>query len=199
MRNVTVSYFKRNQKVQRNKIQSIYERADQSRSERADHIMSRSIRVEHIRDESRRSQADRADGELSDYITERERVEPFRQKEKRKAQREKIRGRESEKSSTEQIGAGGVVQNETHSEENIRSEKGQTNNGAEKYKERWKIMRRGPQHRRGRITMEARFMCGIIGTADEVSGEYSGGRARWRRCGTTGMNIEAEEMRNSNI
>ena len=64
---------------------------------------------------------------------------------------------------------------------------------------RWKVMQRGPQHRRGRITMEARFMCGIIGTADEVGGEYSGGRARWRRCGTTGMYTAVEEMWNGNI
>ena len=31
--------------------------------------------------------------------------------------------------------------------------------------------------------------------AEKISGEDSGGRARWRRCGTTGMYTAAEEMR----
>ena len=47
--------------------------------------------------------------------------------------------------------------------------------------------------------MEARCIRRIIGTADEVGGEYGGGRARWLRCRTTGMNIELEEIRNGNI
>ena len=56
MSNVTVSYFKINKKVQRNKIQSTSERADQSRSDQAHQIMSGKIRVEHIRDGEIRSE-----------------------------------------------------------------------------------------------------------------------------------------------
>ena len=56
MFNVMVSYFKRNYKVQRNKRQSRSERADPSRSEQADQIMSKEVIVEHIRDGASRSQ-----------------------------------------------------------------------------------------------------------------------------------------------
>ena len=55
MCNSMVSHFKRNEKIQRNEIQSRYEQADPSISEQADHSTSGSIRVEHIRDGARRS------------------------------------------------------------------------------------------------------------------------------------------------
>ena len=35
---------------------------------------------------------------------------------------------------------------------------------------------------------------GIMGMADKISGEYSGGRAQWRRCRTTGIDTAVEEM-----
>ena len=37
-----------------------------------------------------------------------------------------------------------------------------------------------------------------VGMADKVIGEESGGRARWRRCRTTGMDIAADEMWDGN-
>ena len=46
--------------------------------------------------------------------------------------------------------------------------------------------------------MEARWRCGIMGMADKVSGEDSGGRARWHKIRTTGMDMAAEEMRDGN-
>ena len=46
--------------------------------------------------------------------------------------------------------------------------------------------------------MEARWRCGIMGMADKFRGEDSGGRKRWRRCGTTWMDTAAEEMRYGN-
>ena len=46
--------------------------------------------------------------------------------------------------------------------------------------------------------MEARWRCGIMGMADKVSGEESGGRERWRRCGAIGIDKAAEEMRDGN-
>ena len=49
MCNVMVSYFKRNQKVQRNERQSIYEQADPSRWEKSDKSINRASRVEQIR------------------------------------------------------------------------------------------------------------------------------------------------------
>ena len=39
----------------------------------------------------------------------------------------------------------------------------------------------------------------IMGMADKISSEDSGGRACWQRCGTTGMDTAVEEMRDSNI
>ena len=39
---------------------------------------------------------------------------------------------------------------------------------------------------------------GIMGLADKISGEDSGGRAHWRICGTTGMYMVVEEMWDSN-
>ena len=56
MCNVTVSYFKKNYKVQRDERQSRSELADQSRSEQADQIMSGSIIVENIRYGASRSE-----------------------------------------------------------------------------------------------------------------------------------------------
>ena len=50
MCNIMMSYFKRNQKVQRNERQSRSERADPSRSEQADQSMIGAIIVEKIRD-----------------------------------------------------------------------------------------------------------------------------------------------------
>ena len=38
-----------------------------------------------------------------------------------------------------------------------------------------------------------------MGMADKVSGKDSGGIARWRRCGTIGIDTAAEEMRDVNI
>ena len=46
--------------------------------------------------------------------------------------------------------------------------------------------------------MEARWRCGIIRMADEVRSEDSGGRARWQRYGTKGMNRVVEKMWDSN-
>ena len=37
-----------------------------------------------------------------------------------------------------------------------------------------------------------------MGMADKVRGEYSGEKLRWSRCGTTGMDMAAEEMRDGN-
>ena len=34
---------------------------------------------------------------------------------------------------------------------------------------------------------------------DKVSSEDGGGRAQWRRCGTTGIHTAAEEMQDGNI
>ena len=39
---------------------------------------------------------------------------------------------------------------------------------------------------------------GIMGMADNISGEASGGRAQWWRCRTTGMDTAVEEMRDGN-
>ena len=49
MCNVMVSYFKRNQKVQKNERTSRYERSDPSRQDQAYQSMSQAIRVEQIR------------------------------------------------------------------------------------------------------------------------------------------------------
>ena len=46
--------------------------------------------------------------------------------------------------------------------------------------------------------MRAYFRSGIMVMSDKVSGEDSGVRAQWRRCGTTGMDTAAEEMRVGN-
>ena len=46
--------------------------------------------------------------------------------------------------------------------------------------------------------MEMRWIYRIIGMADKFSGEDRGGRAWWRRCGTTGIDTVAEEMWNGN-
>ena len=46
--------------------------------------------------------------------------------------------------------------------------------------------------------MEAWRICGIMRMSDKVSGKDSGGRARWRIYGTTGMGTAAEEMRDGN-
>ena len=56
MCNFMLSYFKRNQEVQRNKRQRRSERDDPSRSEQADQSMSGEIILEHIRDVSSISQ-----------------------------------------------------------------------------------------------------------------------------------------------
>ena len=42
--------------------------------------------------------------------------------------------------------------------------------------------------------MEVRWRCSIIGMADKVGSEDSGGLARCQRCGTTGMDTAADEM-----
>ena len=49
MCDVMVSCFKKNQKVQRNKIQRIYEKSNPSRSGKSDQSMRVAIIVEHIR------------------------------------------------------------------------------------------------------------------------------------------------------
>ena len=49
MCNEMVSFFKKNQKVQRNERQSRYEQVDPNISEQAYHIMIGAIRVEQIR------------------------------------------------------------------------------------------------------------------------------------------------------
>ena len=46
--------------------------------------------------------------------------------------------------------------------------------------------------------MEARWIFRIIGMEDKVSSEDSGGQARWRRCGTTGMYMAADDMWDGN-
>ena len=46
--------------------------------------------------------------------------------------------------------------------------------------------------------MEVWWRCGIMGMADKVGVEDSGGRARQQRCGTTGMDMAAEDMRYGN-
>ena len=46
--------------------------------------------------------------------------------------------------------------------------------------------------------MEARWRCRIIGMAYNVRGEDSGGRAWWKRCRTTRMDMEVEEIRYGN-
>ena len=46
--------------------------------------------------------------------------------------------------------------------------------------------------------MEVMWRFSMIGMADKVIGEDRGGRAWWRRCGTTGMDMAAEEMRDGN-
>ena len=56
MCNKIVSYFKRNQKVQRNKIQSRSEQDNPIISQQVDKSMSGAIRVEHIRDGKSRSE-----------------------------------------------------------------------------------------------------------------------------------------------
>ena len=48
------------------------------------------------------------------------------------------------------------------------------------------------------MTTEVWLRCRIMGMVDKVSGEDGGGRARWQRCGTTGMDTEVEEMRDGN-
>ena len=50
-------------------------------------------------------------------------------------------------------------------------------------------------HQHGKTTNLMAYRCsGIMGMADKVSGEYSIGQARWRRCGTTEMYTMVEEM-----
>ena len=56
MCNLMVSYFKKNQKVQRKKRQSISDQSDQNKPDQAYQSMSRAIRVEHIRYGSIRSE-----------------------------------------------------------------------------------------------------------------------------------------------
>ena len=47
--------------------------------------------------------------------------------------------------------------------------------------------------------MEARWRFRIIGMADKVSGEDSGGRAQWRILGKTGIDTATEEIWDGNI
>ena len=46
--------------------------------------------------------------------------------------------------------------------------------------------------------MEARWILRIIGMEDKVSSEDRGVRARWRRCGTTGIDTKKLEMQDGN-
>ena len=46
--------------------------------------------------------------------------------------------------------------------------------------------------------MEARLRCGLTRMANKVSGKDRGRQALWRRCGTTGMDTEAEKLRDGN-
>ena len=46
--------------------------------------------------------------------------------------------------------------------------------------------------------MEVRWKCGIMGMANKVSGEDSGGKSWRQRYGTNGMDMAAEEMRGGN-
>ena len=48
------------------------------------------------------------------------------------------------------------------------------------------------------INLRAYRCSGIKEMADKVSGEDSGGRAWWRRCGTAGIDTAVEEMRDGN-
>ena len=52
-----------------------------------------------------------------------------------------------------------------------------------------------------RMTNNLRAYCRsrIMGMADKVSGEDSGGLAWWQRCGTIWIDTAAEEMRDVNI
>ena len=55
------------------------------------------------------------------------------------------------------------------------------------------------KYRQGTTTNLRLYSCsGIMGMAGKVSGENSGGKARWRRCGTTDMDTTMKEMRNVN-
>ena len=144
------------------------------------------------RAEWRQVEKKRGRSEQSENITEREKS---RSKIEKKNRSEKIR-LEIEKSSVEQSGASSLVQNDTEQGEQPIREGRQTT--AAKYTERWKIIRWGPQQRRRRMTMEARWRCGIIGMTDKVRGEYSGWLAWCWRCGTTGMDTATEEMWDGN-
>ena len=68
----------------------------------------------------------------------------------------------------------------------------------EKYTEQRKKMRYGPQQKRGRITMEARWRCRIIEITDKVDGEENGGRSLWRRFRTTGMDMVVDKLYDGN-
>ena len=46
--------------------------------------------------------------------------------------------------------------------------------------------------------MEVQRRCRIMGMEDKVSSKYRGRQAQWRRCGTTGMDTAAEDMRDRN-
>ena len=46
--------------------------------------------------------------------------------------------------------------------------------------------------------MEARWRLRIIDMVDKVRSEDSGGKARWKICGTTGMDMSSDEMWDSN-
>ena len=55
------------------------------------------------------------------------------------------------------------------------------------------------KYRQGRTANLRAYHCsGIMGMADNISGEDSGGRAQWRSCGTTEMDVAVEEMRDGN-
>ena len=46
--------------------------------------------------------------------------------------------------------------------------------------------------------MEVRRRCVIMGNSEKVRGENSSGQAQWRRCRTSGMDTEAEDMQDDN-
>ena len=63
----------------------------------------------------------------------------------------------------------------------------------------WKYCDRLVKYQQGTTTnLRAYRLSGIMGITDKVSGEDSGVRAQWRRCGTKDMDTTAEEIWDGN-
>ena len=135
--NLMASYFKKNQKVQRKKIQSRSERAGQIISDQEDQSMSGAIIVEHIRYGASRSKQTQLRGMIrleqsgvkssGDKCDRSERSENIRDRQKSRAKREKktvvrISERRARKLVWSRVDQA-VQYKTTQSKENIRSEK----------------------------------------------------------------------------